>query len=206
MYSVIIVMTFTSTLRNTSLDSQELYSTVVFSALYCCIAWGLADGFFYAWEDVYNARNHKLLIEDSRSDEKKPIALSMVKEELDDTILGTINEKERQKLYEGIVQYLSHNKLSQNSKKSFLRELPHYLLGTSVLAVSAGLVVLFPFAVLRDNLILALRASNVLGIVALFLIGYYRSQGNKFIQRLSSGLISALLGVIIAVITVAVGG
>jgi len=206
MYSVIIVMTFTSTLRSISLVSVGLYSTVLYSALYCCIAWGLADGCFYAWEDAYNANTHKVLIEDSKLEEKKPVAVSMVKEELDDTIIGSIQENDREKLYDGIVGYLSKNKVKKESKSAFFRALPHYLLGTSVLAIGAGVIVLLPFLIIRGNLPLALRVSNVVGILALFAIGYYRASGNRLSQRLSSGMVSALLGIIIAVVTVLLGG
>jgi hypothetical protein len=204
MYSVIIVMTFTSTLRAAANEGQ--YEFILLSALYCCIAWGLADGFFYAWEDVYNSKSHELLIEDAKVEEKKPTAVSKVKEELDDTIIGSIEENDRTKLYEGIVGYLSKNKLSKEEKNTFLRTLPHYLLGTSVLSVSTGLIVLLPFAIFPHNLNTALPLSRIIAIVTLFAVGYYRSQSIEFYRRLSSGILSALVGVIIALITVALGG
>ena len=50
MYAVIIAMTFTSTLRGHDDMYEMLYQTIVYSALFCCIAWGVADGLFYAWE------------------------------------------------------------------------------------------------------------------------------------------------------------
>jgi hypothetical protein len=40
-----------------------LYQTVVYSALFCCIAWGIADGLFYAWERRYNIRTENKIIE-----------------------------------------------------------------------------------------------------------------------------------------------
>ena len=205
MYSVIIVITFTSTLRNFS-SNAHIVSTVVLSALYCCIAWGLADGVFYAWEDGYNSKNHRILIEDSRTESKKPIAVSMIRDELDDTILGSIEEKDREKLYDGIVGYLARNRLKKVEKFATLRVLPHYLLGTTVLAVGTGLVVLLPFFILRQDVSLALRLSNILGIVVLFLIGFYRSQDSSTLSRISSGIISGTLGAIIVLITLLLGG
>jgi hypothetical protein len=49
-YAVIIAMTFTSVLRSFIFDAEKAVNTVVYSALFCCIAWGIADGAFYAWE------------------------------------------------------------------------------------------------------------------------------------------------------------
>jgi hypothetical protein len=206
MYSVIIVMTFTSTLRSVSPESHAIYSTILFSALYCCIAWGLADGFFYAWEAAYNAENNRLLIEDSKNETKRPIAISMIKEELDDTVIGSIAKDDREKLYEGIVGYLSKNRVPQKKTASLIRVLPHYLLGTTTLSILGGVIVLLPFVLIQGNLVLALRVSNIVGIITLFLIGYYRSGDNRLERRLSSGLISAVLGIIIAIITVVLGG
>jgi len=56
MYAVIIAMTFTSTLRGRVAIFEMLYQTVVYSALFCCMAWGIADGLFYARERRYNIR------------------------------------------------------------------------------------------------------------------------------------------------------
>ena len=205
-YGVIIVMTFTSTLRNVKLDTQNIYSTIVLSALYCCIAWGLADGFFYAWERSYNEKNRRILIEESRSEDKKQDALGLVKEDLDDTILGSINDDDRQKLYKGILGYLSRNQLKEPENHAVLKTLPNYLVGTTLLSVGAGVLVLAPFFFFRNDIVQALNLSNLLGIATLFLIGYRRTEDKRPLSRLSSGIVSALLGVIIALITIAIGG
>jgi uncharacterized membrane protein YdcZ (DUF606 family) len=60
--------------------------------------------------------------------------------------------------------------------------------------------------VVRGSPQVALDASNIVGIVVLFVIGYYRSQNREFMRRLSSGAISALVGAIIAVVVVFLGG
>jgi hypothetical protein len=205
MYGVIIVMTFTSTLRSASLDTQEVYSTIVFAALFSCIAWGLADGVFYAWEDVYNARTRNTMIEDSKSENTKSLADSMIEEELDDTIIGTIEEADRKKVYENIRKYLARPSVKK-TKKSFLKTLPPYLLGTSLLSVGSGILVLSPFFVFQNNVRLALNISNILGIVTLFAIGFFRTPEDRIYQKIASGVISAILGGIIALTTIALGG
>ncbi|HZW54921.1 MAG TPA: hypothetical protein VFF30_01385 [Nitrososphaerales archaeon] len=113
-YGVIIAMTFTSTLRGLSdITWQELYSTVVFTALFCCIAWGIADGFFYGWERNFNTRMQEKIVESARSseDKKKDLAISLLHEELDDSIMGTFDAPVRQRIYERIVEYLSETEV-----------------------------------------------------------------------------------------------
>ena len=59
-YAVIIAMTFTSVLRGYSAIDEAAYLDVVYPALFCCMAWGIADGLFYAWERRYNIRGFRL--------------------------------------------------------------------------------------------------------------------------------------------------
>ena len=205
MYAVIIVMTFTSTLRHSDTLAQSLYMTIVLSALLCCVAWGVCDGVFYAWEDVYDTKTQGMMIHASKSDDKKSVADSMIKEELDDTIVGYIEESDRERLYEGIRKYLAKPEVKVK-KKTFLRELPHYVFGTTGLSLGSALIVLLPFFIFGNDIRFALNVSNILGVSVLFLIGYYRSQDERFLRKFSSGMISAILGIIIALVTVVLGG
>jgi VIT1/CCC1 family predicted Fe2+/Mn2+ transporter len=211
MYGVIIVLSFTSTLRSARVDVQQIYSTIVSAALFCCVVWGLADGFFYAWEEGYSARNQRKMIKDSKSSEKKLIAYSMVKQELGDRILGTINETERDRLYDNFVEYLSQTDVKSKGdnpffKRPFFSSLPRYLLTTSLLSIGAGLIVLLPFFLLRNDIPVALNISNVLGMVTLFAIGFLRTKDERFSRKIVFGVVSALLGLVIAVIILIFGG
>ncbi len=49
-YAVIIAMTFTSVLRTYIAIPGGSYFPMIYSALFCCIAWGIADGSFYTEE------------------------------------------------------------------------------------------------------------------------------------------------------------
>jgi len=48
--------------------------------------------------------------------------------------------------------------------------------------------------------------SNMLGISLLFIIGYYRSHGQDLSAKLIIGLGTAAIGLIIAIITILLGG
>ena len=53
-YAVTIAMTFTSFLRTYIAMPVGSYFPIIYSALFCCIAWGIADGAFYIWKRNYN--------------------------------------------------------------------------------------------------------------------------------------------------------
>jgi hypothetical protein len=129
MYAVIIAMTFTSTLRGHDDIYEMLYETIVYSALFCCIAWGVADGLFYAWERRHIIKTENEIIETSKS-EHNEYAISLIREELDDTILRKINEKNREELYKKLVEHLEEVGIlekpsTRDSASIILRNVPH---------------------------------------------------------------------------------
>jgi uncharacterized membrane-anchored protein YitT (DUF2179 family) len=66
-YGVIIVMTFISVLRGNPVVFKQMLSTIIYSALACCIAWGIADGLFYSWERSYIIKQGNAIIRLSKS-------------------------------------------------------------------------------------------------------------------------------------------
>jgi VIT1/CCC1 family predicted Fe2+/Mn2+ transporter len=141
------------------------------------------------------------IIEFSKS-EHNEAAISLIREELDDTILRNINEKNREELYQKSVKHLAE---VGTLKKPSPRDSASIILGTFLASTVAGLIVLAPF-LLMDDLSIALNISNMLGISLLFMIGYYRSQGRDLSAKLTIGLGTAIIGMIIAVITILLGG
>lgn len=201
MYAIIIAMTFTSTLRGTVATVGTFYYTVVYSALFCCVAWGIADGSFYAWERSYNARMENEIIEYSKLDNDEA-AISLIKEELDDTILRNIDENDREKLYQKLVEYLSEAGIK---RKPSTRDAFNIVLGTFLASSAAGLIVVAPFFLI-ENVRTALNISNILGISLLFIIGYNRASERGLFARVTLGFGTAIIGIIIAVITTLLGG
>lgn len=202
MYGVIIAMTFTSVLRNAPGDFERVITTVAYAALFCCIAWGIADGLFYVWERRYIIGQENEIIRLSKSARENVSALSLVGEELDDTILRNIPSENRQQIYQKLLQFLSG---VDAREKMSSREAMTIILGTFMLSAGAGLIVVLPFFVIQ-NVEQALNLSNVLGIILLFGVGYFRALDKNFFSKIMYGFISSLIGIIIAGITVVLGG
>lgn len=202
MYAVIIAITFTSTLRGFHALFGTYYYTVVYSAFFCCVAWGIADGLFYVWEDRYITRTENKIIESSKSAENNEVTISLVKDELDDTILRNINEKNREEFYQRLVKHLSEVEVRE---KPSTRDSFNIVLSTFLISTTAGFIVVFPFFLI-DDLGKALSISNLLGISLLFIIGFYRAQGRSLSAKVTTGFGTAVIGIIVAVITTLLGG
>ncbi|MBP7412167.1 MAG: hypothetical protein KA818_11675 [Methanoculleus sp.] len=202
MYGVIIAMTFTSVLRGYPEISGLIVGRVVAAALFCCIAWGIADGMFYIWERSYIIQQENRIIEYSRSGERRGSALSLIGDQLDDTVLRNIPEGDRLQFYERLSQFLSG---VESRKKMSPREAATIILGTFLLSAGAGVIVVLPFSVIGD-VGQALAVSNLAGIFLLFGIGYMRTLDRNFFSKVLYGFGSSFIGIIIAVITVVLGG
>ena len=201
-YSVIIAMTFTSVLRNYLAIPEEANFNVVSSALFCCIAWGIADGSFYAWERRYNLRLENEIIDISKSDQRKDSAIPLIMEQLDDTILRNINDETRIELYRNLVRHLATNGVKTRIAP---RDALYIMAGTLFVSTVSGLIVVIPFF-LVDNLRFALDISNCSGVFLLFIIGYYGTHERNLSDKVISGLGTAIIGIIITVITILLGG
>jgi hypothetical protein len=216
-YAVIIAMTFTSTLRSYNLYIDAFVDKVVFSALFCCIAWGIADGAFYAWERRYIIRQENKIIDLSRSagngEPGGPAgsggsvgsgesAVSLIGDQLDDTILRNISEDNRTKLYRGLMQYL---KDAGKKQKPSVRDTLSIIAGTLISSTVAAVIVILPFFLIDDTRS-ALNISNLICIILLFMAGYFRALDGSLHARLATGIGTAFLGIIISVITIGLGG
>ncbi|MCJ7445536.1 MAG: hypothetical protein MUO26_13610 [Methanotrichaceae archaeon] len=202
MYGVIIAMSFTSVFRGNALVFESMLYKTIFAALFCCIAWGIADGLFYIWERRYNIKQENNIIQFSKLAQQNESAIHLIEEQLDDTILRNLNNESRQQLYKSLVQYLSKVDIraSMSSHETLI-----IIISTFMLSAGAGLIVVIPFFVI-SNVEQALDISNMLGILLLFGAGYFRALERSLFSKITYGFGSALIGIIIVVITIVLGG
>ena len=202
MYGVIIAMTFTSVLRGYPVALELMHGRTILAALLCCVAWGIADGLFYFWERSYIIRRENSIIRFSKSAGQHASALPLIKEELDDTVLRNIPKEQRLQLYQKLTEYLSGVDIREKLSR---REAATIVLGTFIRSAGAGLFVVAPFFLLQSAG-QALIVSNILGILLLFCVGWFRALDRNFFSKVIFGFGSSLIGIIIAVITIVLGG
>jgi VIT1/CCC1 family predicted Fe2+/Mn2+ transporter len=200
MFGVIMVVCFTSIFRSFPDLSDPIVDRVIQAALACCLAWGLVDGIFYVWEGRFERRRKNRIIKILKG-ENKTEAATMIDSAMNDSYLDYMDEGDRAQAIQKISQNLSKEEPTKISWKDDL-----IVIGISILlVVGTALFVVMPFYIIED-LMDALLVSNILCIVVLFMLGFYREESESLLRKVVSGQFTALIGVIITVITVMLGG
>jgi hypothetical protein len=201
MFGVIMVICFTSILRAYPNLAEKVIGTVLLSALFCCIAWGLVDGIFYTWEAHYelNKKKKLLALVQAPNDPKK--AREPVEDDLGDTIVGLMDEKDKEQVYQIVEKNVSGVDLGRVSIKEDIVT----ILIAFGLVVGSSIIVMIPF-LLFSPVMTALRISNITGIFLLFFMGYWREEDKRIAKKLITGGFTALVALIITLVTIILGG
>lgn len=200
MFGVIMVVCFTSIFRSFPDLSDSIVDQVIQAALAGCLAWGLVDGIFYVWEGRFERKRKNRIIKILKG-ENKTEAVALIDSAMNDSYLDYMDEGDRVQAIQKISQNLSKEEPTRISWKEDL-----IVIGLSILLVlGTALFVVLPFFIIQD-LMDALLVSNILCIVVLFMLGFYREESQSLLRKVVSGQFTALIGVIITVITVMLGG
>jgi len=198
LFGLIMVLTFTGAI-SASTDAREDVKELLWAALGCNVAWGLVDAIMYLM-NVAIERGHALSVikkihEAATSEESGQI----LKDEMQQTIAGLMTTAELNALSDRL------KKLPEPSKK-------YVLTGTDLWAgVQIFLLVFlctFPVAIpfgLIDSLELAMRVSNGVALLLLF-IGGFMLAGYAGFRRGITAIVYTLIGVLLVALTMALGG
>jgi VIT1/CCC1 family predicted Fe2+/Mn2+ transporter len=198
-FGLIMVLGFTSTARLAlgEISSQRLLLAVIG----CNLAWGIVDGVMYILGSVYERGQRARIAQAMRQAPDEQTALTMVAEELDQTLAPLMTKEQRTQVYRWVIARV------QGATLRPVRITPEDLSG----ALASGLLVFLsvmpvalPFVFFKDSQV-ALRTSNLLCVVMLFVVGYIWAQQTSM-NRFVAGLLLMLLGLSMVVITVLLGG
>ena len=200
MFGVIMVVCFTSIFRSFPDVSDSIVDRVLQAALACCFAWGLVDGIFYVWESRFERRRKNSIIKMLRGDNKTEGA-ALIDSTMTDSYFDYLDESDKKVAIEKISQNLSKTEPTGINWKEDL-----VVVGISILLVlGTAILVIMPFYIIPD-LMDALLVSNIMCIIVLFMLGFYREESKSIVRKVFNGQITALIGVIITVTTVILGG
>jgi hypothetical protein len=202
MFGVIMVVCFTSVLRAFPYASDQVVRTILISALFCCIAWGLVDGIFYAWEAHYELEKKKKLQAQAHKAQGDPKnARELVEDDLGDTIVDLMDEKDKEQIY----QIIEKNVFGVDLGSVSIKEDILTVLIAFSLVVGSSIIVMLPFLWISPATA-ALKVSNIAGILLLFVMGFWREEDTRFTKKLITGGFTALVALIITLVTVYLGG
>jgi VIT1/CCC1 family predicted Fe2+/Mn2+ transporter len=198
MFGLLMAMTFVGAL-SVATAGQEEVRTMMVTALGCNLAWGLADAVMYLVRTVTERTRNRTLLARLRGAMDAPAGQALVADALPAGIAAVATSGDLEALRRRIVERVDvqpQPRLHWNDLKGAL--------GVFLLVVAATFPVVIPFMVFNQTAV-ALRTSNVIAIVMLFIAGALlaRYAGGAAWR---GGLAMAATGVALLAAIMALGG
>jgi hypothetical protein len=176
LFALMIMLSFTLAIRVSLLAdgphapvSAEYVNRLVITMLMVIVGWGAIDGVMYALLAVFDRGEKQRLLVRIQTAATPDEGIEAIAEKLDPILEPITRAAQRQMLYEDVLAHLSD---SQPKPVGIRRDDLIGAVGCVLVAVISVLPSLAPFVVLRDNFMLALRASNLVSFAMLFAVGW----------------------------------
>ena len=202
MFGLIMVLSFTVGAR--LLTGEEGFDTteLVVGAVGCNVAWGVIDAVLFVLGALFHRSRRARFYRALRSARNEAEAISIVQDEfgLEDEPIA-IRDEDRTRLYVSILALGAH---AAPARARLLRRDFATALVVFVLVSLTALPGIIPFLLLSDS-DLALRVSNSVLVILLFLVGYWWAHYTDS-RPWRVGLTVMLLGLSMVLVAVALGG
>jgi hypothetical protein len=197
-FGLLMALTFTGSLSVATAGREEV-RTMLFAALGCNLAWGLADAVMYLVRTVTERTRNRTLLARLRGATDRATGQGLVREALPPGIAAAIGRDELEALRLRLLELPPPPRRPRLVRDDFLGALAVFLL-----VVLATFPVVIPFIVFRDSAF-ALRTSNAVSLGMLFMAGWVlgRHAGGSPWQ---GGLAMAVTGAALVGAIMALGG
>lgn len=168
----------------------------------CNLAWGIIDGVFYVFAQLFDRGRLRRLAIDVRASTADADARGLVGEELDPLLARVTEEPFRVGLYDSIVK-----RIRADAVPAPVRVRRDDLLGGLVsgwLVFACSFPAALPFLFI-DEPRPALRVSNAVLLALLFIVGH-RAARHTMARPWLTGLVFVLAGLVLVVAAIALGG
>ncbi|MFN3981916.1 MAG: hypothetical protein ACK4SA_16190 [Caldilinea sp.] len=208
-FSILILLSFTLAFRIIALGaepSQPIPSSYVnellISAAGATLAWGIIDGIMYALIAVFERGERHRLLANLQSAQTMEEGVDIVADEFDFMLEPITSEAQRKMLYADVFEHLREGK---PQPVTLTRDDVVGGLGSVLVAVVAVLPSFVPFLLFHDNPALAIRLSNVVSFVMLFIYGYQWGR-HTGASPWKTGFLLAAIGAVMVLIAIPLGG
>jgi len=197
LFGLIMVVTFTGSFRASGADYDEV-GRMLLAALGCNLAWGVIDAVMYLIA-VLSQRGHNLLLLRNVRTAEPDQGRQLINDAMSDDLAAALTDAE----VEAVRQRFLH--LPEPPHPARLRFSDYRAAGGVFLLVFLSTFpVVLPFLFIREAG-LALRLSNLVAIIMLFLTGYaYGKYASSRPWRV--GLMMVVIGLCMVGLTIALGG
>ena len=198
LFGIIMTLTFTCSIGIANTKNTEIRQLVI-AAISCNIAWGLVDAIGYIVSTIVQRSRNKTILNSVLTTSDAGKARKDISDSLPPSIASVLEvadlEQIRKKLANLPDSALQVRLTTRHLKKSVMIFLLMFI---------STFPIVIPFIFIRDTQ-LALRISNMIAIVLMFLCGWSLAKyvgSNKWLM--SFGM--TLVGIVLVLITIALGG
>jgi len=196
-----LVMVLSFTAATASIFENTTSHALLFAILGCNISWGIVDGVTYILGNLLNRGARARLILQIKSAPDDPNVSQAIAARIENVIGELLTPQQSEQVQQWIIQGASR---AQAQPTHLRKEDLYTALACFAIVFRAAIPVLIPFLLIKDEVV-ALRVSNGLILAMLFAIGW-RWAPFANMNRLATGLGLLSLGVVLVLITVALGG
>jgi VIT1/CCC1 family predicted Fe2+/Mn2+ transporter len=197
-FGLLMALTFTGSLSVATAGREEV-RTMLFTALGCNLAWGLADAVMYLVRTATERVRNRTLFARLRAAPDAAKGRAIVAEFIPKGVVDAVGLEALEDMRRGLVETPLRPARSLLGARDF-----RGALGVFLLVVLATFPVVVPFILVRETA-LALRVSNAVSLATLFVAGWALgrySGGTPW----TSGLAMAATGAVLVVAIIALGG
>jgi VIT1/CCC1 family predicted Fe2+/Mn2+ transporter len=198
LFGLIMVLTFTGSLSVADAGRDDVRAMLI-GAVGCNIAWGIIDAIFYLMDCLSEQAGRIRLLNTMRKAVAPEDAHRIIAESLPPLVAATLGPAEYESIREELVRLPEPPSYPRLGKHDWLAELSVFVW---VFAVTFPVAIPFLF---MNPLARAMRVSNAIAIVLLFLCGYAFGRIAGY-RRWLTGLAMVALGSALVAITIALGG
>lgn len=167
----------------------------------CNVAWGLIDAVFYLFGTKFNRNRRVQLVRRLQATQDKAEAFALIQDEFGLEGEPPMREQDRLAFHQSLLEMLRH----AGTARAHLHVDDYVAAGLVLVLVSLTAVPGVLPLLLLDDPHLGLRVANAGQLLLLFLIGFGWASYTGA-PRLRTGALIALLGVVLVLISVALGG
>jgi hypothetical protein len=198
LFGLIMALTITGAVSVATADRFAI-RTMLFAALGCNIAWGIIDAGMYLMARLGERGRNLLSVRAVRETANREDAHRLIADELPPLLAPAFQPAQLELIRERINTIPAADLNSRLTWRDW-----QGALGVCIVVILSTFPVVIPFIVIADAR-LALRVSNALAVISLFLCGYLFGR-HAGLQPLTTGLVMVGIGIALVSVAVALGG
>src|SRR5262249_55954492 len=198
LFGLIMVLTYTGSLSVATADRAQT-RTMLIGALGCNLAWGIIDAGMYFMACLHERGRKSMLLRAVCDAPDLDTARRIIADALPPLVTVVLSPEKLEAMRQRLRETPSSMSRFQVTKSDGLGALAVFLL-----VFLTTLPVAIPFMLIADVKV-ALRASNAVAIIMLFLCGYAFGR-HAGIRPWAAGVVMVAVGIILVAITISLGG